>query len=138
MQSFLAFTSLDNVLTTWSAALLAVNVLIAIVSDVYACVAETAAVEVRKLRAQRIIDEEAAMSGSDRSNPAYFPEFLEVLQEEPKVEPRPLEELSSRVCLLIQQSDGKVDELAKEVADLKAMQIEHMAQIKALLEKSLQ
>jgi hypothetical protein len=57
----------------------AVNVLIAIVSDINTDVAETAEVEVRKLRAQRIVDEDALMSHSQRDR-NKFPEYLEVLQ----------------------------------------------------------
>ena len=56
------------------------NVLIAIVSDLYANVMVTADVEVDQRRAEAIISEEALMSEADLSSKAFFPEFLEVLQ----------------------------------------------------------
>ena len=56
------------------------NLLIAIMADSYEKVKESEVVEARKLRAQTIIDEEALMSEAARSNPAYFPRFLQVLR----------------------------------------------------------
>ena len=85
----------------------AVNVLIAIVSDINTDVAETAEVEVRKLRAQRIVDEDALMSHSQRDR-NKFPEYLEVLQAQSPEEP------PSEGALL----EKKVGALALEVAAL--------------------
>ncbi len=65
----------------------AVNVLIAIVSDINTDVTDKAEVEVRKLRAQRIIDEDALMSQSERRDRGCFPEYLEVLQARAPDEP---------------------------------------------------
>jgi hypothetical protein len=58
------------------------NVLIAIVSDVYNKVMDTADVEVDTQRAMAIIDEERLMSDADLRNPDFFPHFIEVLQKE--------------------------------------------------------
>jgi hypothetical protein len=56
------------------------NLLIAIMADSYEKVKESEVVEARKLRAQTIIDEEALMNDKDRSNPDYFPRYLQVLR----------------------------------------------------------
>ena len=49
------------------------NVLIAIVSDVYNDVKETAEVEVRKLRAKMIIETQSVMSSSEKNDVDEFP-----------------------------------------------------------------
>ena len=45
-------------------------------------VMETADVEVRKLRAELMVNDEARMSAADWGNTAWFPEYIEVLQVE--------------------------------------------------------
>ena len=68
------------------------NVLIAIVSDRYNEVMETAEVEVRKLRALMIVEEQALMSSAEKRDEQYFPPYLEVLQS--NVQPSSSSELS--------------------------------------------
>eukprot|EP01045_Picozoa_sp_COSAG04_P018670 COSAG04_NODE_1744_length_5718_cov_22.631073_5_plen_142_part_00 len=43
---------------------------------------ETADVEVRKLRAELMVNDEARMSAAEWGNTAWFPEYIEVLQVE--------------------------------------------------------
>ena len=49
-------------------------------ADSYEKVKESEVVEARKLRALTIIDHEAQMSDTDRANPEYFPQYLQVLK----------------------------------------------------------
>ena len=99
--------------------------LIAIVSDINTEVTETAVIEVRKLRAQRIIDEEALMSATAKANREYFPEFMEVLQAKASgrtgnVEER-VEELAVQMNSKMGSVDEKVDKLTAEMLELKEL-----------------
>jgi hypothetical protein len=90
-------------------------VLIAIVSDINTDVTEKAEVEVRKLRAQRIIDEDALMSESERSDQKCFPEYLEVMQA--RQTSILYSNLSNEGALLA----NKIDSVAADVAALKGL-----------------
>ena len=141
----------------------AVNVLIAIVSEIYVEVAETAEVEVRKLRARRIIDEEAAMWDSERRNPGYFPEFLEVLGRvtEPPEDVwagvsgqissvkgdvvgvksdvgLKFSAMDEKVETKFSAMDEKVDKLAADMTEQMAAQTEQMAELKGMLQLLLE
>ena len=99
--------------------------LIAIVSDINTDVTETAEVEVRKLRTQRIIDEDALMSKHERTDPGCFPEFLEILQARPpdnppsKVEKR-IDAVETKLGQVEANMNAKVDELKAMMAQLLA------------------
>ena len=117
------------------------NVLIAIVSDVYNDVKETAVVEVRKLRAKMIIETQSVMSSSEKNDVDEFPPYLEVLRakEEPEVVWSGVSGQISRLESVVNQRDkrmaakvaaveesvakvdGKVDALDEKMAELKAM-----------------
>ena len=84
------------------------NVLIALVSELYMQVMETAEVEVRKLRARTIMDAQALMSKAAKRNEAHFPQFLEVLQ--PHVAPPP-----SEVGKLRAEMESKVESVRVSV-----------------------
>ena len=95
------------------------NLLIAIMSDSYEKVKDGEVVEARKLTAQTIIDEEAMMSEEDRSNKAYFPEFLEVLQatDEPEVVWLGVSGQISKLGVKVDEKVDKVDEKIDSVDD---------------------
>eukprot|EP01046_Picozoa_sp_COSAG06_P017165 COSAG06_NODE_1157_length_10466_cov_3.303752_2_plen_1487_part_00 len=107
------------------------NVLIAIVSDLYADVKETQDVEVDMRRAEAIISAEARMSKAERCNPDYFPEFLEVLRVESvdetvqSVKVSQVQEdvvrLESRLGAKVDQQSEQMQEMAADMAELKAL-----------------
>ena len=121
------------------------NVLIAIVSERFNVVMETAEVEVRKLRAELMINDEARMSDAERSNAEWFPEYLEVLQvdsADPQTGFRQHEDtLSSRLENVAAEearlaTEAKVD-ATSEKQDLLAADVGQVAadvaQLKALM-----
>ena len=104
------------------------NVLIAIVSDRYNEVMETAEVEVRKLRALMIVEEQALMSSAEKRDEQYFPPYLEVLQSNPQVQPSSSSELSE-LRGEVRKVESKVDAMAADMAAMKAL-IEGLASAK--------
>ena len=94
------------------------NVLIAIVSDRYNEVMETAEVEVRKLRALMIVEEQALMSSAEKRDEQYFPPYLEVLQS--NVQPSSSSELSE-LRGEVWKVESKVDAMAADMAAMKAL-----------------
>jgi hypothetical protein len=112
------------------------NVQIAIVSERFNEVMETADVEVRRLRAELMINDEARMSDAERSNKAWFPDYLEVLQVEgcdPQTGCSQSENAAAgeaqaaanaKIDAISDKQDAlseKQDALAAEVAELKTM-----------------
>jgi hypothetical protein len=125
------------------------NVLIAIVSDLYADVKMTEDVEVDMRRAEAIINAEARMSmagSTELRNPAYFPEFLEVLRVEigsEKVEQVKVRQVQEDVAKLSAKVDENMAKLSAKVDENMAEQAEHngkmaqmaddVAELKALM-----
>jgi len=104
------------------------NVLIAIVSDRYNEVMETAEVEVRKLRALMIVQLQAMMSESDKRNPEHFPPYLEVLQAGSAEAPSEMGELRERMDKMDEKVDrvtalleAQRDAAAADTADIMAL-----------------
>ena len=85
------------------------NVLIAIVSDIFSEVMETAEVEVRKLRATTIIDAQALMGKAARRNEAHFPHYLEVLQPHVATPPSEVSELRAEIATVESNLQVKVE-----------------------------
>ena len=101
------------------------NVLIAIVSDRYNVVMETAEVEVRRLRATTIMDAQALMSKAAKRNAAHFPHYLEVLQPTVATAPSHLSELRAELraevgCVesKVESVESKVDAVAGDMAKI--------------------
>jgi hypothetical protein len=99
------------------------NVLIAIVSDVYAEVMDTADVDLDTQRAMAIINEERLMSDADKRNLDYFPQFIEVLQKESgndRVEHVTARQVQEDVVQLAKQMSETDEKMATKVATLEA------------------
>ena len=91
------------------------NVLIALVSDIYGEVMETAQVEVRKLRARTIMDAQALMSKAAKRNAAHFPHYLEVLRPPVATPPSEVSELRAEVQNVQSNLQGKVESVESKV-----------------------
>ena len=101
------------------------NVLIAIVSDVYNDVKETAEVEVRKLRAKMIIETQSVMSSSEKNDESEFPPYLEVLQAESSgfetAAPSELSEFRAEMNSEVVEIRNQMDAMASEMREIKTM-----------------
>lgn len=114
------------------------NVLIAIVSDLYADAKETADVEEYLRRAEAIIDEEKLMvaaGDTELHSKACFPEFLEVLRVEREIsggQQAMVSQVQERVTQLSAKVDENIEEQTKHNAKVVKM-ADDMAELKALV-----
>jgi hypothetical protein len=112
------------------------NVLIAIVSELYADVKATEDEEVDMRRAEAIISAEARMSNTELCNAEYFPEFLEILRVEfadERVEQVRVGQVQEELAEFRAAVDLQNEKIAADVAEMKMDMKAEMAELKALM-----
>ena len=94
------------------------NVLIAIVSDRYNDVMQTAEVKVRKLRAEAIIETHALIGAQNKGDEDKYPEYVETLQPDTVVAPCKVSELRAAMQTEVGEVKEQVDAVRRDVAKL--------------------